>query len=520
MSNLKILLKNNLNLLLGRLQGKKKRKSTNVAIALLVLGIIGIFALYSLQAWSMFDGLGKLGLGKLCVFHGIITALTTILIIGVMRVTGKTRGNDSDFLLSLPIKKRDIILSKLINQYLFDLFFSFVLLMPFVVMYEITAPAFSAPVLIFGTLTVFALPLLSVGISQIMEFVVVKLFNRIKIGNVLKSLVPTVIYIALIVLMLIKTTGYGTVSPENLEGYFADRWLSNQILTFIFDQKLLSILVFVALTVIPATIGVFLQINIYGKNFGTYSSSKQYVELKKEQKPFVHLLKKEVKNHFATPAYLVNTIIGPIMIVVASVVISILGIDVLKNLIGISTSNLDMAFVFACVINLMISVTTISSVSISLEGNKFWFLRSSPISANQVFISKLFIPIIIVMPTILISSAIMGILLNSIVSALIIFGISLLFLLITDIVGIMINLWFPRLNWENETQVVKQSLSVLLSMVFNGVLAIIPVAIYLIFKIEIWIVALISVALYLAVFVLFTVLLFTKGKKIFNKLEQ
>ena len=172
MSNLKILLKNNFNMLLGRLQGKKKREFSSVAIALLIAGSVGLIALYSLQSWGMFVGLGSHGLGKLLVFHGIITTLTTILIIGVMRVTAKTKGSDTDFLLSLPIKKRDIVISKLISEYLFDLFFCVMLLLPFIVMYEITAPVFEINVLIFGIITVLFLPLLSVGISQIMKFII------------------------------------------------------------------------------------------------------------------------------------------------------------------------------------------------------------------------------------------------------------------------------------------------------------------------------------------------------------
>ena len=278
MSNLKILLKNNLNLLLGRMQGKKKRKSTATALTLLILGMIGIFALYCLQSWTMFNSLGSLGLGKLCVFHGIITTITVLLIIGIMRVTGKAKGNDSDFLLSLPIKKRDIILSKLIGKYLFDLFFSFVLLAPFIIMYEISAPIFSANVLIFGLIAVFVFPLMSIGISQIMEFVVVKLFNRVKYGNLLKSLIPTIIYIVLLTLLILKTSGYGTVQYATMEAYFQDRWLSNQILTFIFDQTFVSVLVFVGITIVPAIIGTVLQTFIYGKNFGVYSNKKQNIE--------------------------------------------------------------------------------------------------------------------------------------------------------------------------------------------------------------------------------------------------
>ena len=520
MRNLKILLKNNFNILIGRLQGKKKRTSTTTAITLLVLGIVGIFALYSLQAWSMFEGLGKLGLGKLCVFHGIITTITVILIIGIMRVTGKTRGSDADFLLSLPIKKRDIIISKLLNQYLFDLFFSTVLLLPFIVMYEITSPIFSAEVLIFGLLTVLFLPLLSVGISQMMEFIVVKLFNKMKHGNILKSLVPTIIYIALIVLMLIKTSGYGTVQYESMESYFADRWLSNQILAFIFEQKLISIIVFISITLLPAIIGILLQINIYGKNFGIYVNKKESFELSKKQKPFNHLLKKELSSYFSTPVYLVNTIIGPIMIVVVSIAAIILGIDNLLSTLQITISNEDLTYICAVIVNLLIATTCISCVSISLEGKTIWFLRSLPISANQVFMAKLFIPLIVVSPTLLVSSIIFGIILQSAVQAIIIFAITMLFLLVTDVIGLMINLWCPKLAWENEVQVVKQSLSVFLSMTANIVFALLPIAIYLIFGISISLVAFISIAIYAISLIIFNWLLFTNGKTIFNKLEQ
>ncbi|MBO7508401.1 MAG: hypothetical protein J6T39_02010, partial [Clostridia bacterium] len=460
MSNLKILVKNNFNMLVGRMQGKKKRLSTNTAIALLVLGMVGLFALYSLQAWSMFEGLGKLGLGKLCVFHGIITTLTTLLILGIMRVTGKTKTNDSDFLLSLPIKKSDIIISKLIGKYLFDLFFSFTLLLPFIVLYEITAPAFSVNVLIFGLITVLLLPLLSVGISQIMEFVVVRLFNRAKHGNVLKSLIPAIIYIGLLTLMTIKTSGYGSVQFESMESYFQDRWFSNQILTFIFDQSLLSILVFLGITFVPAAVGIILQINIFGKNFGVYTNTKKSVELTKCKSPLGHLQKKEIAYYFTTPAYLVNTIIGPILILVFSVAMPILGIDNLLATLQISIANENLAFVIAGIINFCISMTCISCVSISLEGKTLWLLHSLPISATQIFLSKMVVPMILIVPTIVVASVVFGIVLHSLLAGILIFLITLIFLMLTNILGLLINLWVPKLNWENEVQVVKQSLSV------------------------------------------------------------
>ena len=519
MNSLKILLKNSFNILLGRLQGKKKRKSTKAAIWLMTLGIVGIFALSLLQAWSMFKGLGEMGLGKLCVFHGIIITLTTVLIIGIMRVSGKPKGNDSDFLLSLPIKKHIIIISKLASKYIFDLFFSILLLLPFVIMYEVTAPSFSIPVLVFGVLTVFLLPLLSVGISQIVEFITVRVFNKIKFGAVLKSLVPTIIYIALMVLMILKTSGYGGVKPDSMEAYFQDRWFSNQILTFVFDQTFISILAFVGITLATFVIGVILQTSIYGKNYGVYSKNSAKIELKGPKQPFNHLFSKEIKNYFSTPAYLVNTIIGPILILVASIAVLIFGIETIKNLIPIELSNIDMSSIFALVVNFCIATTCISCVSVSLEGKSMWLLKSLPISKNQIFISKLFVPIVIVLPCILVGSVIIGILLGSVTSGLIVLGITLLYLILTDIFGLLVNLWFPKLNYEDETQVVKQSMSTLISMLVNFVLLIIPVGIYLIFKISIPLISIITVGVYLLLLIIFTIILFTKGKNIFDKLE-
>ena len=126
----------------------------------------------------------------------------------------------------------------------------------------------------------------------------------------------------------------------------------------------------------------------------------------------------------------------------------------------------------------------------------------------------------LIVPTIVVASVVFGIVLHSLLAGVLIFLITLIFLMLTNILGILINLWVPKLNWENEVQVVKQSLSVLLSMVFNFVLAVVPVVIYLIFEIDIKLVAMITLGLYVVCLITFAVLLFTKGKKRFYKLNQ
>ena len=217
---------------------------------------------------------------------------------------------------------------------------------------------------------------------------------------------------------------------------------------------------------------------------------------------------------------MVNTIIGPVLLTIISVAIAVMGADKVLSLLQISVPNAELPYVFAMLINLCVSTTSISSVSLSLEGKTIWFIQTMPVSENQLFISKLLVPIVIILPPVIIASIIYGVILKSIIYGLMIFGIALLFLLINDVAGLMINLWFPKLNWENETQVVKQSLSVLLSMLFNFVVAAIPVAIYLIFNISITLVALITIGLYLICLIAFVCMLFTKGKKLLIKFKE
>ena len=120
MYNLRILLKNNYNLLIGRLFGKKQNVSSISATLFLVLGVLALLAMYTLQAYGMYRDLSIVHLEKVCLFHAILTSLSVIVVIGIMRYSATPKNDDTDFLLSLPIKKRDIILSKTLNKYLFD----------------------------------------------------------------------------------------------------------------------------------------------------------------------------------------------------------------------------------------------------------------------------------------------------------------------------------------------------------------------------------------------------------------
>lgn len=57
--------------------------------------------------------------------------------------------------------------------------------------------------------------------------------------------------------------------------------------------------------------------------------------------------------------------------------------------------------------------------------------------------------------------------------------IPMVYIVLSAVVGISMNLKFPVMNWENETAVVKQSMSVMLTMLINLFAYGIPIAVLL-----------------------------------------
>lgn len=520
MYNFKILFKNNFNILLGRLAGKKQRKSTFVASMLLFIGVIGIVALYSLQAYSMFKGLGQLHLEKVCIFHAILTSLTVIVIIGIMRSSANQKNCDTDFLLSLPIKKSTIIISKTLNKYIFDFFFAFVLFAPYMVLYLIMAE-FNLTLLILGILFIFVLPLLSVGISYICDFVITRLFNRMRLGNLFKSFTLLLLFVLVMGLMLIKTFTYGMADFNNLQAYFSDRPICNLILNFLFAPNVFNVLFVILGTFLPFLVGVSLYSLNYGKTFASYVSNNKNLKFSDGTNEFKMLYKKELNTYASTPAYIINTIIGAIMILVITIFICTMGYNGISNYFNLELPKSLITCILAFAFGFMLSTAPISASAISLEGKNFWLLKSTPINEKILFLSKISLHFSILEPAIVVSSILLTIFLHlPFLHFMTLLIVPTLINLIIAFGGLLINLWQPKLDYEDETKVVKQSLSVLITMVFGMIISALPYILYKIFTtLNIVNLIIISTCIYVIILITLIITLFTRGIKMFRELK-
>ena len=122
-------------------------------------------------------------------------------------------------------------------------------------------------------------------------------------------------------------------------------------------------------------------------------------------------------------------------------------------------------------INMILTISQISSCSISLEGKSLGITKSLPISKKDIFSSKIIFNYLIFGAFSFISSILVIVILKPVCYvSIILLLLCLLNPLSFSVIGLLCNLYLPKLNYSNPYQVVKQGLSVLANMIVSLVL--------------------------------------------------
>jgi ABC-2 type transport system permease protein len=215
----------------------------------------------------------------------------------------------------------------------------------------------------------------------------------------------------------------------------------------------------------------------------------------------VTLVKREFKRYFASTVYLSNTIMGPILAVAMAV--SLFFID-LENAVVMLPVEIDVIGILPLAVGTIFCIMNTTSTSVSMEGKEWWLIKSLPLTSKQILDAKLLMNIILFAPFYVVAVVISIIALRP-------SGLEIIWMVISPAVlilfscvwGLFINLKVPVFNWENETSVVKQSVSALVGgicgslvgvvMMFGLVLA--PVSLGWIMKVVYMVVLLVITAI-------------------------
>lgn len=379
---------------------------------------------------------------------------------------------DYDLLSSMPVRTSDIVLSKLLFIYVSDLAFSIIIMVPSLIVYANIGGELGAVTIIALFLILLFTPLLMMALSVLVGMltsVVSSLFRR-------KNLIQ-------IILLLIVMGAYFWLCFAAGSGN-ADFTAVFKNIYFLFPLSVRAMsdlwyaLLFVAVNVASFALVTALVCVTY-KKFNSIITAKRTkknfrMKIYEGQNVFSSLYRRETSRLFSCPMYFLNSIIGAALCVVMAVVAVVVAdmlvkqqqelADILGSYIAVFT---PAAFSF------MLILAPTTNCAISLEGSAFWIIKTVPVKMNTVFKAKLAVNYTYFAISALISSAILVIFIKmSVLVAVLVFANGLIIASLGGNAGLLINILLPKMKWENENQVVKQSASVLVTMLSAFVFAI------------------------------------------------
>lgn len=467
MNKLLLLLKTYGKIYLGSIarKGNKKETISGGAIVLIIsLIFMVLFTSMSITTIEQFLELDP-PQPEYALYVLTSTGIIFMLLIVVLKGTNFKKSNDHDLLLSLPISKTTIVLSKILKDYLFDLIALILIMLPGYVCYYYLVKEASFMVIINGLIVIILLTFLSNAVAILMNFIIAKFTRNLKNAEIIQTLVSVFITLIFIVFYFIFNVTL-TNSPDFVD-VFIDFYPIRLVVDVIANTSLLSYLILIVMCLVPFSLAVMLEVyDFMHQNKSHTNNNKELVF--KNKNVFFSLLKNESSRYFRSTIYVLNTIIGSFFILLTAGLLVGFGKERLESMLITFMPNasdfIKHINVIIVLVLMLVSGTVITtSASISIEGKHFWILKVHPIDEKIIFASKIALNLLLggipsIISAVIVSSSIGFNYLPFIIILM------LLNVLFASMVGLISNLKHYKLDWKDEQEIVKQGMAVLISM--------------------------------------------------------
>lgn len=490
----KALLKTRLAALTAWLFFRNGAKAKNGSSKLKLVGF-ALLMLYACFAFMMmfgvyFEQIAKpffeVGIGWLYFTLFIMTAFAMMFIGSVFVVKSQLyEAKDNDLLLSLPIPPRLILASRMVMLMILNFVFELLVAAPAFVMWVRAVPV-TAMQVVFFLLILLALPFLSMALSGLFGWLLALSTGRLR-NKSLMTVVFSLIFLGLYFFFFSRANVYiqqlvtnGKAIAGSLGSVAPLFWVGNAVAETNAVQLILSLLIML--------LPFFLMYCVLSATFISVATAKRGAAKVKYEERAMHsstlssaLFRRELKRLLSSPVYIMNAGLGVLFTVVAAValVIKKSAILAIAAQMGFGGQLASTVAVFG--ICLLSCTVLFTAPSISLEGKSLWIVKSLPVATNDVLKAKLHLHIYVTVPAIVLASAAaVYVLIPSILNIVAIIAAPVLFVMLTANIGLICNLKSPKFDWVNETQVIKQSMSVMLAMLFSFLIVAVPGALYFI----------------------------------------
>lgn len=459
---------------------------------LLLVIFSSILAASGIYASGIYLGLPN-GYKDLTLYLMSAASILVIFVISISTAQGQLfQFKDFDRLMSWPISRTQVFLAKITSFVSLNMLYQIVFIIPALIVYGINEHM-GILFYVFGIVGSFFLSFIPLSFASLIALGI----RRIAGNGRFKTL-----FVNLGTFVLMAGILFLSFSVPSLEETAIPMEFFNEIYKFL-ELYLFPVfwyvkgtvdgnLVYLLGSILACTAILVLFIFFFSKTFISINSRVQEGYKVKNFKlgrtnsnsALSALFKKELMKVFANSMYFFNLAIGQVMLIVGGVVLVInkSQVDTMLAQFGITGLELKSTFfgLICSAICLFALMTPTSSVSISLEGKQWWITKTIPVKTEIIFISKALVNAVIIW----IPSAIGFILVSigfsfSIIEILL--GLLLIFFMgiFVGFLGLSINMNFPKLEFDREILVIKQSMSSFISIMGGIVLGALIIFLYI-----------------------------------------
>ena len=333
------------------------------------------------------------------------------------------------------------------------------------------------------------IPIIPIIISCILGGITAYASSRSKHKNIIEIIISIIIVIAVLLFSVRPqmalnevATKANSINSVMTKVYYPIKVYEKLILNFnITDLLAFALVHIIALGLLVVSFGkIYFKINSKIKVVRTNKTIGKCRVKKRSQNEA--LIKKEIAKFFSIPVFVINAAFGLVLFLLASIMITIKYDSIVESLKSMDieflkdTLEVYIPIMIYVLMSSAVFMTSITSSMISLEKKAFNSLKSLPITPQKIILTKVMASLVIMLPVLIIGEGILFVRFKiKIIYALFILISTLVLSLLNEMIGIIINLKYPKLDADNDAEIVKQSISSALSVLIGMALAFVTI---------------------------------------------
>lgn len=540
---------------LSSVKNNKRKVKIPPVVGMLIIMILFITS-FSIPIGAftsfLYDGLVASNQQGVILTIAMAAVSVTIFIFGIIYVlTIFYFSKDVEFFLPLPLKPFHILGGKFITALIYEYLTEAILLLPVVIIYGIKSEA-SILYYLYGFIIFALLPIIPLVLASIINIIIMRFTNIGKHKDALRILggmlaIGVGMSINLYTQRINSTAGSQADIAQMLAGENSLVNIVSKVfpsvkpasLALIYNNQsygIINLLLFIVLTAILLILFFVLGEKMYFK--GVLGVSEVYSKRKKlsgealekgtkQNSQILSYAFKELRILFRTPSYIINCVITNFMWPFIFIIVMLNSNSSSASNLQIVKAIMENKSVLGIIIGCMFAAgliigggNGIAATSISREGQTIFVNKYIPMSYENQIIAKLVSAMVLNFAAILLILAICSFILKpTVIIILLSLILSLLAALIISIIGILLDLKFPKLHWDNEQKAVKQNFNFVITTLLSFALAAISVISVIIFKLSLWATFLFMASISSIVIFLLYYTISTKGIEWFSKID-